>query len=281
MTVMRPAVNRHSLWIAICLCLMVPFTGVAATLQSRTLEAWNGYLRLTEARIESELQSSSGFLRADFMTPIHAAKVWGMLKNGKVYIEPVHTLDGAGHEFHLQAGMIHHWYGAIFIPDIKVGPLVRWIQDYDHHSRYFKEVERSKLISRHDDTFLIYLRITHTKLVTVHYNTNHKAVYRSHGPGRVSSQSVALRIAEIENAGTPSETEEPVGADSGFMWRLNSYWRFREQDGGVVVECESLSLSRSIPYGLGWLVRDYVESVPRESLESVLTSIRDGSAGIR
>jgi hypothetical protein len=65
------------------------------------------------------------------------------------------------------------------------------------------------------------------------------------------------------------------------MWRLNSYWRFLERDGGVVVECESVSLSRSIPYGLGWLVRQYVASVPRESLESVLTSIRDGAAGIR
>jgi hypothetical protein len=277
---MGSAFDRHSSCTAICLCLLVPFTAAAATLQSRTLEAWNGYVRLTEARIESELQSSSGFLRVDFMKAIDAAKVWGMLKNGKVYIEPVHTLDGEGHEFHLQGGMIHHWYGAIFIPDTKVDSLVRWIQDYDHHSRYFKDVERSKLLSRHDNTFLIYLRLTRTKLVTVHYNTNHKAVYRSHGPGRVSSQSVALKIAEIENAGTPFETEEPEGVDSGFMWRLNSYWRFLERDNGVVVECESVSLSRSIPYGLGWLVRQYVSSVPRESLESVLTSIRDGAAWI-
>jgi hypothetical protein len=61
---------------------------------------------------------------------------------------------------------------------------------------------------------------------------------------------------------------------------LNSYWRFLERDNGVVVECESVSLSRSIPYGLGWLVRQYVALVPRESFESVLTSIRDGAAVI-
>ena len=261
-------------------CLIVPLTAAAATLQSRTLEAWNGYLRLTEARIESELQSSSGFLRLDFMKPVEAGKVGSLLKNGKVYVEPVQTLDGDGHEIRLQGGMIHHWYGAIFIPNVKVESLVRWIQDYDHHSRYFKEVEQSKLLSQQDNTFLIYLRLKRTKLVTVHYNTNRKAVYQSRGPGRVSSQSVALRIAEIENAGTPSETEEPVGVDSGFMWRLNSYWRFQEQDGGVVVECESVSLSRSIPYGLGWLIKEFVESLPRESLDSVLTSIRDGAAGI-
>lgn len=271
MAFMSRAFKRRSSWIAIGICLIVPFTMAAATLQSRTLQAWDSYVRLTEARIDNELENSSGFLRADFMKPADSAKVWNRLRSGKVYSE--------GHELQVQGGMIHDWYGAIFIPDIKVDSLVRWIQDYDHHSRYFKEVERSKLLSRENNTFLVYLRITRSKLVTVHYNTNHKAVYRSHGAGRVSSRSVALRIAEIENAGTPSETEEPVGVDSGFMWRLNSYWRFQEQDGGVVVECESVSLSRSIPYGLGWLIREYVESVPRESLESVLTSIRDGVAG--
>jgi len=101
-------------------------------------------------------------------------------------------------------------------------------------------------------------------------------VYRDNGPGRASSRSFTTKIAEIDNAGTPSEKELPIGNDSGFMWRLNSYWRFREQDGGVIVECESVSLSRQIPFGFGWLVGSYVESIPRESLESALTSIRDG-----
>ena len=272
--------NRQSISIAICLSLAVPLMAVAATLQSRTLEAWNVYLRLAEMRIEKELQSSSGFLRVDFMKPIDAAKVWDGVKNGKIYVEPVRTLDGEGHGFHVQGGMIHHWYGIIFVPGIKVEPLLRWIQDYDHHSRYFKEVEQSRLLSQHDGTFLIHLRLTRTKFVTVHYNTDHEVIYRNHGPGRVSSRSLALRIAEIDKAGTPFETEEPVGSDSGYMWRLNSYWRFREQDGGVVIECESISLSRSIPYGFGWLVHGYVESVPRESLESVLTSIREGTGGL-
>jgi hypothetical protein len=117
--------------------------------------------------------------------------------------------------------------------------------------------------------------------VTVHYNTEHTVIYRDNGPGRASSRSFTTKIAEIDNAGTPTEKEEPVGNDSGFMWRLNSYWRFREHDGGVIVECESVSLSRQIPYGLGWLVADYVESIPRESLNSALTSTRDGVKTVR
>jgi hypothetical protein len=60
------------------------------------------------------------------------------------------------------------------------------------------------------------------------------------------------------------------------MWRLNSYWRFEETDGGVIVECESISLSRSIPFGVGWLVGSFVESVPKESLSDMLVAIREG-----
>ena len=154
--------------------------------------------------------------------------------------------------------------------------MIRWIQDYDQQYKYFKEVEKSKLLSHNGDTFRIYLRLSRTKVVTVHYNTEHTVTYRDNGPGRASSRSFTTKIAEIDNAGTPSEKELPIGNDSGFMWRLNSYWRFREQNGGVVVECESVSLSRQIPFGFGWLVGSYVESIPRESLESTLTGIRDG-----
>jgi hypothetical protein len=38
----------------------------------------------------------------------------------------------------------------------------------------------------------------------------------------------------------------------------------------LYMQVESISLTRSIPTGLGWAVRPYVESVPRESLEFTL-----------
>ncbi len=41
-----------------------------------------------------------------------------------------------------------------------------------------------------------------------------------------------------------------------------------------MVECESVSLSRGIPSGLAWMLRTYVESVPRESLEKALLPIQ-------
>ena len=55
---------------------------------------------------------------------------------------------------------------------------------------------------------------------------------------------------------------------------MNTYWRFEEKDGGTYVECQSISLTRDIPTGLGWLIGPYVTSVPRESLTFTLATTR-------
>ena len=94
------------------------------------------------------------------------------------------------------------------------------------------------------------------------------------GPGREYSDSVSTRIAQVENAGEPSEHELPRGQDGGYLWRLNSYWRYFGSGKGVYVQCEAISLTRDIPAGLGWLIGPMVESVPRESLEFTLQSTR-------
>ena len=88
------------------------------------------------------------------------------------------------------------------------------------------------------------------------------------------SRSVATRIAEVADADQPSEHEKPIGHDGGFLWRMNSYWRFEEKDGGVYVEVESISLTRDIPTGLGWLIGPFVTNIPRESLLMTLGSTR-------
>jgi hypothetical protein len=72
----------------------------------------------------------------------------------------------------------------------------------------------------------------------------------------------------------PGEREKPAGRDSGYLWRLNTYWRFLERDGGTYVQCESISLTRGIPLGLAWLIGPFVNSIPRESLEFTLDTTR-------
>jgi len=104
-------------------------------------------------------------------------------------------------------------------------------------------------------------------------------VYRDHGPGRASSRSFTTKIAEIDNAGTPSEKEEPIGNDSGFLWRLNSYWRYLQVGGDVRVDLQSLSLSREVPFILRPATRPVISRIARESLTQTLEALRRHLAG--
>jgi hypothetical protein len=269
------SIVRTFVAVVLIACLAAP-DAAGATLQPQTLRAWGTYVQLTEKRIASELDGQRSFLAMDFKSASDTARMRSVHRSGQVYVEKLKTFDASGKDVGVDGGMIHHWFGSVFIPNITTERLIQWIQDYDQHSRYFKEVERSRLVSREGDTFRIFLRLVREKIVTVRYNTDHTVIYRHHDPARVSSRSFTTKIAELENAGTPSEVEKPIGDDRGFFWRLNSYWRFREEAGGVIVECESISLSRSLPFGLGWLIKGFVESVPRESLQTTLLSIREG-----
>jgi hypothetical protein len=115
--------------------------------------------------------------------------------------------------------------------------------------------------------------------VTVVLDTTYDSQYYQLDPQRAYSKTHSVRIAEVENPDTPNEREKPVGDDSGYMWRLNSYWRYRERDGGVYVQLEAISLTRDIPQGVGWLIRPFIESVPRESLMFTLSRTREALTG--
>jgi len=77
---------------------------------------------------------------------------------------------------------------------------------------------------------------------------------------------------EIDGAGTAKERRLSGGEEHGFLYRLNTYWSYEERDGGLYLQVEAVSLTRSVPRGLGWAIGPYVESVPRESLEFTLRS---------
>ena len=246
----------------------------AAKLQDNTVAAWRLYVERTEARIASELETGEGFLIQDAFPAARAREAKRALRSGQVYTRKLATKDARGRRIEIPKGMVHHWMGSVFIPGAALEDLLPWLQNYDEHHRYFNDVEASRLIARKGDEIRMFLRLRRNKVVTVHYNTHHFVRYARHGSGRASSASYATRIAEIEDAGTAREREKPIGDDHGFLWRLNSYWRFEEAWGGVIVELESVSLSRGVPAPLRWLVGRYLDSVPRESIAATLEPIQ-------
>ena len=232
----------------------------AAQLKPATVAAFDRYVRATEARMKDELASNDRFVRP--------------VKAGAFAIDALKTQE-AGKEIDVPDGLIHHWVGTVFVPGATVDQAVALLQDYNRHAEIYRPaVARSKVISREGDAFRVYLRFFMKKGITVVMNSDHDARFFRPSPDRAHSRIYSTRIAEVEKPDTAQEREKPVGNDGGYLWRLYSYWRFLERDGGVYVQCESLSLTRGIPTGLGWLIGPFVTSIPRESLTFTLETTR-------
>lgn len=68
--------------------------------------------------------------------------------------------------------------------------------------------------------------------------------------------------------------ELPVGKDRGLLWRLYGYWFFEERDGGVYIACESVTLTRDIPFALKKLLGPVINEMPGDSIRTSLTQTR-------
>lgn len=245
-----------------------------AKLHENTLQAFDRYLKLTETRNAEELKRGTGLLWIDELPAAQRAEAYAAVKRGEVEMKKLDMRDG-GKEISCPAGIIHHWVGVVFIPGAKLDDVLGILEDYDKHYIYFgPDVERSKIESRDGDHFRVFLRFRRHKVITVVLNTEHDIEYFHDGSERAHSRSSAVRIAEVENAGQKNEREKPPGEDGGYLWRMETWWRFEERDGGVYVQSEVVSLTRDIPVVLKWLIEPFVTSVPRETLSATLVATR-------
>jgi hypothetical protein len=267
--------NRRSLLCAgLAALLLVSCPAAdAADLKPETLAAFNRFAAARDAEFDREVQHDP-FLWVDAQPEAKREEYYRELRNQGMVIERLgQTVEG--NKYDVPDGMVHHWVGIVFVPGVHVGTVVRLVEDYDHHSKYYgPEVQRSKLISRDDGHFLVYLRFHKKHILSVTVDTWMEAWYRTISPTRVVSRSQITREQEVENDGQPDETLLPEGHDRGFLWRMNTYWKFEEKDGGTYVQCESITLTRDIPLLLKPIIEPFVTSVPRESLVALLNHTR-------
>jgi hypothetical protein len=241
-----------------------------AELQNRTIQAFDRYIRLTEAR----LTGKAPFLWIDGLPNAKRREALDTVRQQQLSIERLETNDN-GREIDVPGGMIHHWVGTAYVPGASVDQALALLQNYDAHQRiYAPTVAVSKLQSRDGDRFRFFLRFVMKKVITVVVNSEHEAIFRRPSADRAEGWIHSRRIAEVENPGSSTEREKPVGNDGGYLWRLNTYWRLLARDGGLYIHCESVSLSRGIPVGFGWIVGPFVTSIPRESLTFTLETTR-------
>ncbi len=241
-------------------------TAKPVQLNPQTLAAFDAYIHRVETEMEKTQHGSGPFLWSE-LTPERSEQV----ERGQVVAQ---FWSGRG-PVKVPYGLIHDWIAAAFIPESTIEDVLALIQDYDNHKNVYKpEVINSKLIGREGNNFQIYLRLLKKKIITVVLDTDHQVHYRPLDRTRWICRSYTTRVAEVENAGSRDERVLQPDTGYGFLWRLYSYWRFEERDAGVVVECRAISLTRDVPFGLGWAIEPIIQKLPKESLINTLEATR-------
>jgi putative flippase GtrA len=218
------------------LVVMLP-AAAAAQPPAETLAAWERYVSDAESRLDD---------RAAIPSPRGTAR---------------DELAAQGQSIHVPSGTISDWHGSVFIPGVTVDRLLKALQ-YPGTPPPQEDIVSSRVLGRDADSLRVAIRLVRSAIVTVTYDTEHRMEFHRVAPAFATARSVATRIEEVG------------GEDHGFLWRLRSYWRYQQVDGGVRVTLRSLSLSRNVPALVRPLAAPLVNRIARESIVRTLEALR-------
>jgi len=263
-----------SLGLAAGLAIAAPRVRAALySLHADTAQAFDRYLANVESENSRTLRAGP-FLWIDGLSATGRSEALANLMAGQVQMRRLST-KANGRDPDVPGGMIHDWQGLVFIPGVKLDHVLSLLEDYDHHATYFSpDVEKSYIESHDGAHYRVFMRFRRHKVVTVVLDTEHDIHYFRDSPTRAHSRSSAVRIAQVENPGEADERERSPGNDDGFLWRMETWWRMEERDGGVYVQNEAVTLTRDVPTGLGWLIEPFITNIPKETLEFTLQALR-------
>lgn len=248
---------------AVSLLLLVGIPrGMRAEPTPAAVAAFNAYIQALELRLALQHGSPNAFLAPA------GNDAAARLRRGDLILErltpPVHDGDPKG-------ALLHHWRGTAFAPGAKAADFERLMRDFNAYPRYFApQVLQGRVLEQDGDHLQASMRVRQRHVLTVVMDTTYDVSFRRLDTKRGYSLSRSTRIAEIDAPGTSAERVLTADEEHGFLWRLNTYWSYEEGDGGLYLQIEAVSLTRAVPSGLGWAIRPYVESIPRESLEFTL-----------
>ncbi len=243
----------------------------SAELKQKTVHAFDRYIAKSEHRMQSEIRNGP-FLYIDSYPAAQRSKAYSQLRAGQILLRNGNAEETS--PIKVPDGLIHDWTGVLFIPGASLSQTLGVILDYNNYHNIYSNVLKSRLISHNGNTSEIFLQLYKKSLVTVVFNAKFESQLERLGTNRAAIPSRTTRIAEVADAGQPDAHELAPDDGHGYMWRLNSYWRFEQKDGGVYVQVESIALSRSVPAIIAWLVNPLLESIPRNTLSTLLTETR-------
>jgi hypothetical protein len=233
---------------------------------ARAAVAFDRYVAAVEARLAEEHRTGETFFAGEAGTAEGQAR----LRRGEVVIEEVKAPE-------VVEAMLHDWRGSAFAPGAKAADFEKRLRDFDGYARVFApQVVKARTLTADGDQVEGMMRVRQQHVITVVLDTTYDVRFGRLDATDGWSASRSVRVEQIEGAGTSHERVLGPEEEHGFLWRINTYWSWQERDGGLCMQVESVSLTRGTPVGLGWAVRPFVESVPRESLEFTLAAARNG-----
>ncbi|MGA2673130.1 MAG: hypothetical protein ABSE99_07855 [Terracidiphilus sp.] len=232
------------------------------------VSAFNSYTGALESRLARQHRSPNAFLAPLTSTPQSEQR----LRRGELIVEQLTPSGGSA----LPGTLLHHWRGTAFAPGAKAADFERLMRDFSAYPQHFApQVLRAKVLAQSDDRFQTAMRVRQRHVLTVVLDTTYDIGFGRLDARHGYSISRSTQISEIDSPGTAAERALRGNEEHGFLWRLNTYWSYEERDGGLYMQIETVSLTRSIPTGLGWAVGPFVESIPRDSLEFTLRAARN------
>jgi len=171
------------------------------------------------------------------------------------------TVTATGRSIPVPSGTISHWHGSVFIRGVTLDGVLAGLTNPGTPPPQ-ADVVASRVLARDARSVRVYIRLVRHAIVTATYDTEHEMRFTRHSSTLATARSVATRIEEVG------------GGDRGFLWRLHSYWRYEQQPGGVLVELDSLTLSRSVPAIVRPVAMPLVNQVARESMTRTLEALK-------
>ena len=260
-----PNIRSFSLLCGILILLLFVDAAASALAQPQpaAVSSFNAYIAALESRLARQHGAQSGFIA----TLDSGSQIAMRLRSGESIVEKLTPSSGA--EF--PGAMLHHWRGTAFVAGAKATDFERLMRDFGAYPQHYSpQVMQARVLTQQNDRIQASMRVRQHHVITVVMDTDYDIAFGRLDARHGYSISRSTRISEIGSPGTSQERALDSSHEHGFLWRLNTYWSCEERDGGLYMQIESVSLTRSIPTGLGWAIGPFVESVPRESLEFTL-----------
>ena len=250
------------------LTFALPEVSGAAELQPAALKAWSEYVAGADARMQARAEGKRSFLWSDESSARNTLQRPGEPIVSPVFGNGMQTVPGA---------LIHHWVGAIFIPNITITDLRTVMGDYDRYKEFYSPVvaESKSLGATESGSRFVMIWHHHAFFIDAAIEAQYQGRTFTVDARRGYNMVTTTQVREIEYFRQKGQRFLPPDTGNGFIWRFHTIARYEERDGGVHLEVEAMALTRDMPSSLRWLIAPLVARLSVNSLSTCLRQTRD------